>query len=213
VVAGVELLAAAMEARYVWLKPVLFVGLGGDDRPPGGYRLGGADRLRRLRGDRTLRAVLVGMLREPAAKADESARGRGVGDDVAGEKPGASPARSIPLRSQAAPITAVRVPLSRKGNDVEVKGFPLPITGGLLLIGLGPLDGPLEIPCSMGRRRGPESVRELAEEPRHHPRLLGQETTPASSSLEPDIPRTYPPVWHATPGWRQRIGASLSTRR
>jgi hypothetical protein len=75
--------------------------------------------------------------------------------------PGASSTLSILLRSQGAAITAARVPLSYEGNLVQRQGFSLPITGSLLLIGLGLLHGPFEMPFSSGRRPRPESVCEL----------------------------------------------------
>jgi hypothetical protein len=43
---------------------------------------------------------------------------------------------SVPFQSQRTAITAVRVPPSWEGNDMEVKRFPLPITGSHLLMGL-----------------------------------------------------------------------------
>jgi hypothetical protein len=48
-------------------------------------------------------------------------------------------------------MTAVRVPLSWEGNDMEVKRFPLPITGSHLLMSFL-LSSPLEIPFPSGRR-------------------------------------------------------------
>jgi len=77
-----------------------------------------------------------------------------------------------PFRSQTAAITAARVPLSCEGNDMEVKRFPLPITGSHLLIGLPLLCNPFEIPIPSDRRLRPESVREGPQRPLHHPTVL-----------------------------------------
>jgi hypothetical protein len=56
-------------------------------------------------------------------------------------------------------MTAVRVPLSWEGNDMEVKRCPLPITGSHLLMSFL-LSSPVEIPFPSGRRlrRRAESV-------------------------------------------------------
>src|SRR5215218_4208211 len=50
-----------------------------------------------------------------------------------------------PVPSQRTAITAVRVPPSWEGDDMEVKRFPLPITGSHLLMALLLLCSPFEI--------------------------------------------------------------------
>ena len=50
---------------------------------------------------------------------------------------------------------------------MEVKRFPLPITGSHLLMTLL-LCSPFEIPFPSGRRLRPESVREGTQKPLHH---------------------------------------------
>ena len=55
---------------------------------------------------------------------------------------------------------------------MEVKRFPLPITGSHLLMGLLLLRSPFEIPFPSGRRLRPESVREGTQKPFHHPTVL-----------------------------------------
>jgi hypothetical protein len=55
---------------------------------------------------------------------------------------------------------------------MEVKRFPLSITGSHLLMGLLLLCSPIEIPFPSGRRLRPESVREGTQKPLHHPTVL-----------------------------------------
>jgi len=51
---------------------------------------------------------------------------------------------------------------------MEVKRFPLPITGSHLLMGLLLLSSPFEIPFPSGRPLHPESVREGTQKPLAH---------------------------------------------
>ena len=51
---------------------------------------------------------------------------------------------------------------------MEVKRFPLPITGSPLLMGLLLLSSPFEIPFPSGRPLHPESVREGTQMPLAH---------------------------------------------
>jgi hypothetical protein len=73
---------------------------------------------------------------------------------------------------------------------MEVKRFPLPITGSHLLIGLLPLCSPFEIPFPSGRRLRPESVRDGTQKPLHHPTLFQPHRQRRPCTIVPSEPRT-----------------------
>jgi len=72
-------------------------------------------------------------------------------------------------RSEASPVAAAWVPLSNKRDDVEVKGFALPITGSHLLVRLCLPSSPLDIPLPSGLRLRPMSIRQRRQGVAHRP--------------------------------------------
>jgi hypothetical protein len=72
-------------------------------------------------------------------------------------------------RSEASPVAAAWVPLSNEGDDVEVKGFALPITGSHLLVRLCLPSSPLDIPLPSGLRLRPMSIRQRCQGVAHRP--------------------------------------------
>jgi hypothetical protein len=62
-------------------------------------------------------------------------------------------------RSDTSPVAAAWVPPSDEGDDVEVNGFALPVTGSHLLVRLCLPSGPLDVLLPSGLRLRPISIR------------------------------------------------------